>query len=64
MDHVTIDLLSACDLVMRYCRRSDNTWSFEEGSETHIALVEAVTQARIALGIDRPEVPNHEPVTV
>ena len=64
MDHVTIDLLSACDLVLRYCKSPDSTWTFEEGSEAHLALTEAITQARAALGIDRPEVPNHQPVTV
>ena len=57
MDTITVDLLSACDLVLRHCRRPDDTWTFESGSEAHIALADAVTQARIALGIDRPQMP-------
>ena len=57
MDTITVDLLSACDLVLRHCHRPDDTWTFESGSEAHIALADAVTQARIALGIDRPEMP-------
>ena len=63
MDHITVDLLSAADFLLRHGNKGQG-WKFEEGSEIHIALADAVTQARIALGIDRPEVPNHQPVTV
>ena len=62
MDHVTIDLLSAVDFLLRHSRHGQR-WCFEEGSEIHTALVEAVTQARAALGIDRPEIPSRETVT-
>ena len=64
MDHTTIDLLSAIDFLLRHGNTGPDIWRFEEGSEIHIALVEAETQARIALGIDRPEIPNTEHVTV
>ncbi len=64
MDHTTIDLLSAVDFLLRYGSTGPDVWRFEKDSEIHIALADAVTQARIALGIDRPEVPNYEPVTV
>jgi len=63
MDHVTVDLLSAADFLLRQGNKGQG-WRFEKDSEIHIALADAVTQARIALGIDRPEVPNHELVTV
>jgi hypothetical protein len=53
MDHITIDLLSACDLVLRHCKRADNTWQFEQESEAHLVLKEAVTNARLTLGIDK-----------
>jgi hypothetical protein len=52
MDTVTIDLLSACDMVIRHCKGSGNTWAFEEGSEAHLALKESITNARLTLGID------------
>ena len=64
LDHITVDLLSAVDFLLRYGNTGGDDWRFEKDSEIHLALVEAETQARIALGIDRPEVPNHEPVTV
>ena len=57
MDTITVDLLSACDLVLRHCHRPDDTWTFESGSEAHIALAESVTQAKLALGINRPQMP-------
>ena len=52
MDYISIDLLNACDLILNNCKQPDNTWGFEEGSEAHLALVEAFTQARLVLGID------------
>jgi len=64
MDHTTIDLLSAIDFLLRHGNTGPDVWHFEKDSEIHIALADAVTQARIALGIDRPEIPNTEHVTV
>ena len=64
MDHTTIDLLSAIDFLLRHCNTGPDVWRFEKDSEIHLALADAVTQARIALGIDRPEIPNTEHVTV
>lgn len=51
MDHITVDLLSAIDFLLRQARIG-NAWRFEKDSEIHIALMEANTQARLALGID------------
>ena len=64
MDHITVDLLSAVDFLLRYGNTGRDDWHFEKDSEIHVALVEAETQARNALGIDRPEIPNTEHVTV
>ena len=52
MDYISIDLMNACDLVLNCCKQTDNSWGFEEGSEAHLALVDAVTQARLVLGVD------------
>ena len=56
MDHTTIDLLSAIDFLLRHGNIGPDVWRFEKDSEIHLALVEAMDQARIALGIDRPEI--------
>ena len=64
MDHTTIDLLSAIDFLLRHGNTGPDIWRFEKDSEIHLALADAVTQARIALDIDRPEIPNAEHVTV
>ena len=63
MDRITVDLLSAVDFLLRYGNTGRDTWRFEKDSEIHAGLVEAVEQARAALGIDRPEFPDTEPVT-
>jgi hypothetical protein len=66
MDYISIDLLNACDLILNNCKQSDNTWGFEEGSEAHLALVDAITQALLVLGIDikSPESTAHEVIAV
>jgi len=56
MDRITIDLVSAIDFLLRYGKTGRDDWRFEKESEIHLALVEAMDQARIALGIDRPEI--------
>ena len=58
MDHTTVDLLSAIDFLLRQAKQGER-WMFEEGSEIHLVLAEANTQARIALGIDRPATRAH-----
>ena len=61
MDTITIDLLSAVDFLLRYGNTNRDDWRFEKDSEIHLALVEAMDQARAALGIDRPEILEIEP---
>ena len=63
MDTITIDLLSAVDFLLRYGNTNRDDWRFEKDSEIHLALVEAMDQARAALGIDRPEILEIEPAT-
>ena len=51
MHKALLDLLEACDLVLNECRESlppnaCQVWSFEEGSEAHLVLSEAVEKAR------------------
>ena len=51
MDHTTVDLLSAIDFLLKQAKQGER-WTFEQGSEIHLVLAEANTQARIALGIE------------
>ena len=58
MDTITVDLLSAVDFLLRQGRTVSGAFYCEPGSEIHLALTEAHTQARAALGIDQPEMPE------
>jgi hypothetical protein len=64
MDHTTLDLISAIDFLLRFGHAPailpglPDRWAFQEGSEIHIALTEALEQARIAVGIDIPALPK------
>ena len=61
MDHTTRNLLEVAELILHRCKNDGQptpTWAFEQGSEAHEVLTEAVTDTRIALGIDRPQMPT------
>ena len=65
-NHITLDLLSAVDLLLRCPAHTHpdvpDTWIFEQGSDVHLRLTEAAEQAKIALGILNPDPCDPEPV--
>ena len=65
MDHITLELINAIEYLLKYPAdgRNDrpNVWIFEEDSEVHLRLTEAVEQAKIALGILKPAFPEATP---
>lgn len=66
MDHTTISLINAIELLfiaghIPAPANHPDRWTFQEGSEIHIVLTEALAQARCSLGIDvRKQVTSEE----
>ncbi len=66
MDHTTISLINAIEfaLVAGKVSAPDGNagrWTFQEGSEIHLVLVEALQDARIATGMDKA---NSQPTII
>jgi len=62
MDHTTISLINAIELLLIAAHipasgTHPDRWTFQENSEIHIVLTEALAEARIATGMDKPD-PN------
>jgi hypothetical protein len=60
MDHTTISLNNAIELLLIAGRITDPAnhparWTFQGDSEIHIVLTEALSEARIATGMDKPD---------
>lgn len=58
MDSTTEQLLSACELILYKCQQtqsSEVTWYFEAGSDAHLALIQAVNETRLTLGLNPDE---------
>jgi hypothetical protein len=60
MDHTTINLIKAIELLLIAGHipapaTHPDRWTFQGGSEIHIVLAEALTEARIATGMDQPD---------
>jgi hypothetical protein len=58
MDHTTINLINAIELLLIAGNipapaNHPDRWTFQEGSEIHIVLSEALFEARIASGMDK-----------
>lgn len=66
MDYTTRTLIEAIEFLLSSGHipaphHFPDRWTFQEGSEIHIVLTEAVSHARIATGMDKPAL---EPITV
>jgi hypothetical protein len=63
MDHTTITLINAIELLLIAGHlpapsNHPDRWTFQEDSEIHIVLTEALAEARIATGLDNPAPPS------